>query len=68
MFFSDLQLGSKQSLMPSGALLVRDVPLARTGVQHYGSAELPGLDAQLDDDGMILHAPSPPYKLFQPNQ
>ena len=40
----DTVLGPRQALLPSGALLCRDVVIARTGVQHYHSSELPDLD------------------------
>jgi hypothetical protein len=52
-FHTAEQLGPSQHRLPSGSLLVRDVPLARVGVQHYGPAELPDLDAQTDSDGMF---------------
>jgi hypothetical protein len=55
MFYSAETLGPKQSLLPSGTLLCRDAPIARTGTQRYHVTELPEVaDAAVaDEDGMI---------------
>jgi hypothetical protein len=44
------QLGPKQSLLASGALLCQDVPIARIGVQDYAATELPDIE---DKDGVV---------------
>jgi hypothetical protein len=57
MLYADAErLGPKQSMLTNGALLVRDVPIARTGVQHYHMSEIAGSiddDTAIDDDGMV---------------
>jgi hypothetical protein len=45
------QLGLRQALLASGALLLRDVTIARTGEQEYNSSEL--LLADAGEGGMI---------------
>jgi hypothetical protein len=50
------RLGPKQSMLAHGALLIRDVPLARTGTQFYHASEIPGAidgDTAIDDAGMV---------------
>ena len=42
-FYTDTELGPRQALLPSGALLCQDVTLARTGTQYYHPSEI-GLD------------------------
>jgi hypothetical protein len=44
------QIGPKQSLLASGALLCQDVPIARIGVQDYAAVELPDIE---DKDGVV---------------
>ncbi len=51
-FYTDTELGPKQALLPSGALLCSDVVIARTGRQFYHALELPG-EVDADDDGMV---------------
>jgi Uncharacterized protein conserved in bacteria (DUF2213) len=46
--FTDTELGPKQATLPSGALLCRDVTIARTGWQDYAAWEI-----GLDDPGMV---------------
>jgi hypothetical protein len=50
------QLGPTQSLLTNGALLVRDVPIARTGEQYYHASEIAGSlddDTAIDNDGLV---------------
>lgn len=44
-FFTEEQLGSKQSLTPEGFLLCRDVPIARIGPQYYADGEIVGISS-----------------------
>lgn len=44
------QIGPKQSLLASGALLCQDVPIARIGVQDYAAVELPDIE---DKEGVV---------------
>jgi hypothetical protein len=54
MLYADAEtLGPRQSLLASGALLARDVPIARTGQQTYSVFELPGFEDAADADGWI---------------
>jgi hypothetical protein len=50
------RVGPSQSKLASGGLLIRDVPIARTGVQSYHAAEIaPVIDdgTAIDDEGMV---------------
>lgn len=49
--YTDTELGPKQSILPSGTLLCRDVVIARCGWQDYHESELPF--GERDDDGMV---------------
>jgi hypothetical protein len=55
--YADIQeLGPKQSMLSNGALLLKDVPIARTGVQSYHASEIAGAiddDTAIDDAGMV---------------
>ena len=46
--YTETELGPKQAMLPSGALLCRDVVIARTGTQLYHPTEI-----GLDGAGMI---------------
>jgi hypothetical protein len=54
-FYSDTQLGPRQSLLPSGSLVCHGVKIARVGSQVYHISELPlaADDAEPDANGMI---------------
>jgi hypothetical protein len=50
-------------MLANGALLIRDVPIARTGLQQYHASEVPDIiddDTAIDADGMVtvLRGPS----------
>jgi hypothetical protein len=50
------ELSPCQSMLANGALLLRGVPIARTGIQQYHAGELAGAIDEgtfVDDDGMI---------------
>lgn len=47
-FYTDTELGPRQALLPSGALLCSNVTIARTGTQSYHPSEI-----GLAGDGMI---------------
>jgi hypothetical protein len=50
------KLGPTQSRLASGALLIRDVPIARAGTQSYHASEIAGAlngDTAIDDAGMV---------------
>lgn len=49
-FYTVEQLGPKQSFTPEGYLLIKDVPIARTGVQIYGPNETP---IEAGPDGIV---------------
>jgi hypothetical protein len=49
----ETQLGQKQSLTSEGFLIARDVPLARTGIQHYAPHELLAADIAFPADRLI---------------
>jgi hypothetical protein len=56
------QLGLRQALLSSGALLLRDVTIARTGEQQYNSSELPlagagegGMIRVMRDEAEVFH-------------
>lgn len=46
-FYTTEQLGPKQAMLPSGALLCSDVTIARTGVQHYHPSEIGAEGAEM---------------------
>jgi uncharacterized protein len=62
-FHTDTELGARQSLLPSGALLCRQVVIARTGEQLYGPTEVPNGDAA--DDGWV-HVERDADEVFDP--
>jgi hypothetical protein len=62
-FHTVSDLGPKQSLLPSGALLIRDVVIARTGEQLYDPYEVEGADAA--DDGWV-HVERHASEVFAP--
>jgi len=50
-FYVTEQLGRSQALTPEGFLIVRNAPLARTGIQLYSDKEIPLTG---DSDGHVL--------------
>jgi hypothetical protein len=48
MFYTVQDVGETRSLTGEGFMLCRDVPVARTGVQHYHAAELAGSGLNFD--------------------
>lgn len=61
-FYTDEALGPSQGLTKEGFLIAQGVPIARTGIQVYGSGEVP-VDA--GPDGRILIDRSP-EEVFRP--
>lgn len=62
MFYTTEQLGRSQSLTPEGFLIVRNAPLARTGIQLYSDKEIPLTG---DSDGHVL-IQRDPNEVFAP--
>jgi hypothetical protein len=63
MFYTTEQLGRSQSLTPEGFLVVRNAPLARTGIQLYSDKEIPLTG---DSDGHVL-IQRDPQEVFAPH-
>lgn len=61
-FYTDEQLGTHQSMTPEGFLLVRDVPIARTGIMKYADGEVP---VSAGNDG-IIYISRDPDQVFAP--
>lgn len=61
-FYTTERLGPNRSLTPEGYLLIKDVPLARTGTQVYGPGEVP---VEPGPDGRIL-IERDPEEVFRP--
>ena len=62
MFYVTEQLSKSQSLTPEGFLIVRDAPLARTGMQLYSDKEIPLTG---DSDGHVI-VQRDPEEVFAP--
>jgi hypothetical protein len=62
MFYVTEQLGKSQSLTPEGFLIVRNAPLARTGMQLYSDKEIPLTG---DSDGHVI-VQRDPQEVFAP--
>jgi hypothetical protein len=62
MFYVTEQLGKTQALTPEGFLIVRNAPLARTGLQLYSDKEIPLTG---DSDGHVI-VQRDPQEVFAP--
>lgn len=62
MFYVTEQLGRSQALTPEGFLIVRNAPLARTGLQLYSDKEIPLTG---DSDGHVI-IQRDPQEVFAP--
>ena len=62
MFYVTEQLGKSQALTPEGFLIVRNAPLARTGLQLYSDKEIPLTG---DSDGHVI-VQRDPQEVFAP--
>jgi hypothetical protein len=62
-WYTVARLSDHMETTPEGFLLVRDVPVARCGVQLYRQGEIPGIDA--NDDGWI-EVDREPSEVFRP--
>ena len=62
MFYVTEQLGRSQALTPEGFLIVRNAPLARTGLQLYSDKEIPLTG---DSDGHVI-VQRDPQEVFAP--
>jgi hypothetical protein len=66
MLYADAeQISPRQSLLQGGALLARDVPIARTGRMTYSAMELPGFEDAADSNGWISVSRDP-SEVFSP--
>lgn len=62
LYYTAYQLGPKRSVTPEGFLLVKDVPIARTGVQLYHMSELPGIDPGPDGTIRVQRLPEDVFR------